>query len=168
MAVDDAGEIRIFLSDKLSSPFVFNNNVSTWGISTSNESPYIAVSANSHEITLLKYDLANFGQFEAVMLTGHGNNIPCIDFSNCGNFLGSVSIDSTVKIWQVSSGKMVRSALLGGVENWGWSVKWIGKKSVIVLNREIEERKTEIDDKLNESDDELFENEENDDLEDDV
>jgi hypothetical protein len=130
MTVDEAGEVRVFQMDKLTErPFVYNNdNVSTWGIAISNSSSYVAVSANSRTITLLKYDTTDFTQFENKSIAGHHHNIPCIDFSNCGRFLASISIDLTARVWEVSTGKMRSKVSLGS--QWGWSVKWIDLNSV--------------------------------------
>lgn len=131
LVVDDAGEVRVFLLNKLTErPFVYNNdNVSTWGISISSSSPYVAVSANSHQITLLKYNPSAFTQYENTSVTGHNHNIPCIDFSSCGQFLASISIDSTARVWEVATGKM-RTKVSLGFQEWGWGIKWVDATSV--------------------------------------
>jgi len=125
--VDDRGEIRIFFLENLDKePISLSNaNISTWGVAVNPCIPMIAVSANSHNIYLWR--LSNLGM-EPTIFSGHQHNIPCIDFSPCGRYIASISIDCTAKVWNVHSAKCVASRTLG-IE-WGWAIRWIPKKSV--------------------------------------
>ena len=75
-----------------------SNNASTWGIAIHRRQRLIAVCANSFEITVFNMavhpsmkkggDANNFksvlGSDSQCRLVGHENNIPNIDFSECG------------------------------------------------------------------------------------
>ncbi|ORX87013.1 hypothetical protein K493DRAFT_81758 [Basidiobolus meristosporus CBS 931.73] len=53
VSVDDSGEVRVWFTEKLDrSPLCFSNNVSTWGIALNGPRHLLAVSANSHNITV--------------------------------------------------------------------------------------------------------------------
>ncbi|KAK9717457.1 hypothetical protein K7432_006173 [Basidiobolus ranarum] len=53
VSVDDSGEVRAWFTEKLDrSPLCFSNNVSTWGIALNGPRHLLAVSANSHNITV--------------------------------------------------------------------------------------------------------------------
>ena len=85
----------------------------------------IAVSANNHLIAI--YDKSdNFNN--VIECTGHNNNIPCIDFSQNGKYIASISIDNYLRIWNVNNGKCIKSKFISN--EWGWSVKWIYSKSI--------------------------------------
>jgi hypothetical protein len=58
---------------------------------------------------------------ECMYFRGHKHNIPYISFSKDGKYLISSSIDSTIKIWNVSTGKKVYSKI---IEKNGWN--WTG------------------------------------------
>ena len=56
------------------------------------------------------------------------HNIPCIKFSPCGKFLAASSIDKSVKIFTIPAGELLGKIPL---PEWGWSVNWIFKNSVL-------------------------------------
>ena len=84
------------------------NDVSTWGLAIHPDKKLIAVSSNSHCITVFRLgdDLTPDEQpFQT--LKGHGHNIPSIDFSPCGDYVASASIDGTCRIWNVNTAETV-------------------------------------------------------------
>lgn len=74
---------------------IFSNQISTWGIAIRHDT--VAISANSHDITVLDHHLTFKRQ-----LTGHSNNIPCIAFDEDGDVY-SVSIDCSVTKWSAKN-----------------------------------------------------------------
>jgi len=168
ISVDDVGEVRVFFVDNLDQkPVNFNNNaVSTWGCAVNTQAPMIAVSANSWSISI--WNLANSSQEEYQKTTceGHNHNIPCIDFSPCGNFIASVSIDCQIKIWEVETGTCIATKRLG--TEWGWGCKWIQSDTIknlappMDMYREVKEKLGQYfpTTELNEDDEDEFEGEE--------
>jgi WD40 repeat protein len=74
------------------------------------------------------------GDTEKVELVGHEHNIPCVDFSPCGRYLASASIDTTCKVWDIAKNKIItekkgttdpRHMDPRTADAWGWSVKFI-------------------------------------------
>lgn len=55
-----------------------------------------------------------------------------LDFSPCGKYVASISIDSTAKVWECSSGKIIHSVKVW--DEWGWSVRWIPRDSIRTVN----------------------------------
>lgn len=97
IAVDDQGLVGVwFLRAPKQKPIVFDNEISTWGIALNTVKRLIAVSANSHAITI--YDLIT-GHIQH--LKGHGHNIPSIEFDLSGDRLVSCSIDGSVRVWDL-------------------------------------------------------------------
>src|SRR6185312_10080337 len=98
--VDDAGEVRLLdcgSATALAKPVCLSNDVSTWGIAACASRPLVAVSANSRKITVWDQQGQIRGHSRLV-LSGHRHNIPCIDIDPSGQFLCSVSIDTTLKV----------------------------------------------------------------------
>lgn len=68
-------------------------------------------------------------------IRGHRHNIPCIAFSPCGTFIASVSIDCTVRVWDLlekSEEKMILKKKPGS--EWGWAVRWVPTNSIKVVH----------------------------------
>ncbi|ORY50840.1 hypothetical protein BCR33DRAFT_762437 [Rhizoclosmatium globosum] len=121
---------------------------SAWGIANHAVRSLIAVSANSHTVTVFDMSLdavvgdgsGSGGGDGAVLgegvtrreLKGHGNNIPGIAFSGCGRFLGSASIDGTVRVWELRSGMCVGVVENRGVDErwWNWGVRFLEEGGV--------------------------------------
>ncbi|RGB41272.1 hypothetical protein C1646_636573 [Rhizophagus diaphanus] len=62
VSVDEAGDIRIWFTSNLDkNPIQFSNNESTWGIALHGPKRLLAVSSNSHEITI--FNLKESGKF---------------------------------------------------------------------------------------------------------
>eukprot|EP01119_Soliformovum_irregulare_P023033 TRINITY_DN7984_c0_g1_i2.p1 TRINITY_DN7984_c0_g1~~TRINITY_DN7984_c0_g1_i2.p1 ORF type:complete len:324 (+),score=86.69 TRINITY_DN7984_c0_g1_i2:538-1509(+) len=67
-------------------------------------------------------------------LQGHQHNVPCIDFNGDGKYIASISIDSTIRTWDVHSGQPINSRILPTRE-WGWTVRWIPPESIDVVDK---------------------------------
>ncbi|KAI9366767.1 WD40-repeat-containing domain protein [Zopfochytrium polystomum] len=111
-------------------PIVLSNNgSSTWGIAIHPSSHLVAVSANSWRIRL--FDLryrgrpqgpgalgssdaqSSLGGVETAELVGHSHNVPCINFTDDGKYLGSCSIDGTCIVWNVRTRQSVSILSIG-------------------------------------------------------
>jgi len=73
---------------------------------------------------------------ECIYFKGHKHNIPCISFSKDGKYLISNSIDSTVKIWNVNTGKKVYSKIVEK-NGWNWAGKFIEINHGYVYKKEV-------------------------------
>jgi hypothetical protein len=123
---------------------ISSNNVSTWGIAIHADQGLLAVSANSWRITifnLLEMTKDNpifgskkkpnlLGATEKIELEGHEHNIPNIDFSESGRYIASASVDTTCRVWDITTHKMITQKRFPIVKNqeenaWCWSVKFI-------------------------------------------
>ncbi|KAI8916302.1 hypothetical protein EDD86DRAFT_198230 [Gorgonomyces haynaldii] len=104
----------------------FDNRVSTWGIAIQSERQWIAVSSNSHFITLYDLKTGTQRQFQ-----GHDHNIPGIEFM--GDYLVSCSIDGTCRIWNGSDGQLLHTASHG--EEWKWCVRHLSKTDAQVVDK---------------------------------
>ncbi|EFA79094.1 gamma tubulin [Heterostelium album PN500] len=123
VTVDDEGYIRvIFVDDLTRLPLRFFNGSSTWGITICQSKPMIAVSSNNFKITVWDLSLGEEAHYYRKTLQGHRHNIPCVDFSSCGNYLVSISIDKLVRIWDVNSQQTITMLKLS---QWGWGCRWI-------------------------------------------
>ncbi|XP_049851505.1 uncharacterized protein LOC126326120 [Schistocerca gregaria] len=58
----------------------------------------------------------------------HEHNLPCIDVSPCGEYLLTVSIDRSVRIWHLRSGREVAKK---SFVHWGWCCLWLRKEDVM-------------------------------------
>lgn len=74
----------------------------------------------------------HLGSTKIIRLVGHEHNIPNIDFDETGKFIASASIDSTCKIWDITTKQVVtekragqRHSRFSEQDTWCWSVKFI-------------------------------------------
>ncbi|KAM9940863.1 hypothetical protein ACTFIT_007386 [Dictyostelium discoideum] len=123
VSVDEGGFVRIIFVNDFEREVIrlYNHGVSTWGIAICPSKPLIAVSSNSHKITIWNLDDEN-PQETKFLLPKHKHNIPSIDFSPCGNYLVSVSIDKNIRIWDVNKRQLLRIQTLA---QWCWACRWI-------------------------------------------
>jgi len=115
-----------YLDDLTIAPIRIKHKDSPWGLTISHDSPHVAVSANSFDITVynLKTTLIEENQ---IVLEGHEHNIPCICFSPDNRFIVSTSIDKTTKIWDFKTKNILNSI---DIATWGWGVLWIEKDTI--------------------------------------
>lgn len=105
----------------------FVNTDSTWSLAMHQQT--IAVGANSHRVTL--YHVPAQKRHDLV----HDHNVPCVDFSPCGNFVASACIDRCVRVWRANADEKEATStvpLAKATPNteWGWGVRWIPATSV--------------------------------------
>ncbi|KAI9344917.1 hypothetical protein BDR26DRAFT_917034, partial [Obelidium mucronatum] len=157
--VNDGGQVVVHFTEHLKTgssgqpPIILRQpkSQSTWGIAIQSEFHLLAVSANSHTVTV--YDLGvhstndnNTSNHNYPLggptilqreLIDHENNIPNIEFSKCGKFLASVSIDSSCRLWRLDTGECIAYVKTTGApfrsrgnsEEWNWSVNFIDPRS---------------------------------------
>ncbi|KAJ3157060.1 hypothetical protein HDU89_002470 [Geranomyces variabilis] len=134
----DDGSIQLwFISDFQRRPLQFQHKESAWGLALHGPRFLLAASANSHTIIIwnLKREegtgeedgpsrakAESFVDFDQLELAGHEHNVPSIDFSTCGKFLASASIDCCVRIWNVDSGACIFRKF---TNQWLWAVRFI-------------------------------------------
>ncbi|CAG8666905.1 7256_t:CDS:10 [Cetraspora pellucida] len=150
VSVDESGDIHVWYTSNLEkNPLHFKNNESTWGITLHGPRRLLAVSANSHEITIfnLQYGLQrlqpsakfsgsqDMSSKQKYSLRGHRHNIPNISFSSCGQFLVSCSIDRSCRIWNVNTGQTI--AVYDVSNEWGWSACFVSKSNFKNTNKTI-------------------------------
>ncbi|CAG8539020.1 10396_t:CDS:10 [Dentiscutata erythropus] len=135
VSVDESGDIHVWYTSNLEkNPLHFKNNESTWGVALHGPRRLLAVSANSHEITIfnLQYGLQPLAKFSdsqdmscrpKYSLRGHRHNVPNISFSSCGQFLVSCSIDRSCRIWNVNTGQTIVFQEVSS--EWGWSACFV-------------------------------------------
>ncbi|KAI3629368.1 hypothetical protein MIR68_012573 [Amoeboaphelidium protococcarum] len=145
VAVDDAGLVMVYnlypeapieevfrikgtksTLSGMRSPLILKNDISTWSIALNRQRRHIAVGANNHKIRIWKLsveeavDQSDRDHFD---IDAHDHNIPTLDYSSCGRFLVSGSVDGSVRIWDACNDyKMVgnislRDALYQNVES---------------------------------------------------
>ncbi|KAI8820818.1 uncharacterized protein EV422DRAFT_578648 [Fimicolochytrium jonesii] len=117
--------------------FCLRHKESAWGLAIHGPSYLLAASSNSHTIMVwnLRASTSQKDRLEddplgGVMereLVGHEHNIPSIDFSSCGKFLISCSIDCTVRIWNVHTGHTICSRFFNN--QWSWTARFISPDS---------------------------------------
>ncbi|CAG8501646.1 11537_t:CDS:2 [Diversispora eburnea] len=158
VCVDDFGEVCVWYTANLDrTPIRFINEESTWGIALHGPKRLLAVSSNSHKITI--YDLRNglkdpknpndMDLSENVniqgtsflpstskldkngilhySLVGHTHNIPNISFSPCGQYLVSCSVDCSCRVWNVQTGGEIVGKDISRL--WGWSARFVSSSS---------------------------------------
>ncbi|CAO3638913.1 unnamed protein product [Mucor fragilis] len=144
VSVSEMGEICIWKTEDLDEPpLILNNNgIATWGVAIHGEQGLLAVSANNSKIAV--FNIAEMttkfgkrsskepnylGTTEKIELEGHEHNIPNIDFSETGRYIASVSVDTTCRIWDISTRRMVThkrsSSRQHSQDAWCWSAKFI-------------------------------------------
>ncbi len=69
----------------------------------------LAVSSNAHEITICTLQSLDMGIVQVTRLHGHSHNVPTVDFSHCGRFIVSGSIDGSCRVWDVETGESIAS-----------------------------------------------------------
>ncbi|KAJ2696020.1 hypothetical protein FB645_006320 [Coemansia sp. IMI 203386] len=112
--------------------------VSTWGCAVHEETDAVAISANSHTITVIRSPHTAPGSSgassassasdpafradEEFELAGHASNIPCVSFSASGRYLASASIDFSVRIWSTSTKQLL---FIFRYSQWCWAVAFV-------------------------------------------
>lgn len=99
----------------------------TWSLDLNSKHGILAVGANSHKIST--FDLKTHEKKREVFAS-HDNNIPSIQFSPCGNYIASISIDKSLQIFDV---KTKRRLVKSFVSDYMWTVNWIQKNKVIKI-----------------------------------
>ncbi|XJO73045.1 hypothetical protein BDV3_004083 [Batrachochytrium dendrobatidis] len=61
-------------------------------------------------------------------LVGHSHNVPCIDFSPCGKYIISSSIDETCRVWDISTGETTLCKKIGS--EWNWTCRAIETQDI--------------------------------------
>ncbi|KAJ3036536.1 hypothetical protein HDV00_002557 [Rhizophlyctis rosea] len=150
--VDDLGRIFVWYTEDWGRrPIMLRHSDSTWGVAI-HPSRLLAVSSNSH--TIVVYNLASYSDADTAAspssaaanlpapeprgegldkceLFGHLHNIPSIDFTSCGKFLVSSSIDCTTRLWYLRTGQTVAMKVVkGGQSSWNWAVRCIPRASI--------------------------------------
>ncbi|KAI8320059.1 hypothetical protein GQ54DRAFT_298895 [Martensiomyces pterosporus] len=143
-AVYDSGRVIVW---KVGSSFEllweYQNTASTWGCAIHSSTNTVAISANSHSITVLRpkqvdacareegagdegseLDAGRPRLFtgETMLISQHESNIPCVAFSACGGYLASASIDGTFRVWSLRTGQ---EACRLDYSEWGWSALFV-------------------------------------------
>ncbi|KAL1916856.1 uncharacterized protein VTP21DRAFT_5560 [Calcarisporiella thermophila] len=145
VSVHENGNARVWFTSAFErAPLLFTVDDSAWSAATHGHRRLLAISANSHNITLFRlqhnsspseHPLLATGA-ERVVLRGHTHNIPNIDFSPCGRYLVSCSIDGTCRVWDVETAHTIACqdfAQIGRLvrdQQWGWSALFIEKSAV--------------------------------------
>eukprot|EP01129_Flabellula_baltica_P011934 TRINITY_DN5317_c0_g1_i1.p1 TRINITY_DN5317_c0_g1~~TRINITY_DN5317_c0_g1_i1.p1 ORF type:complete len:404 (-),score=78.52 TRINITY_DN5317_c0_g1_i1:858-2069(-) len=125
----DSSLVRVYFVDDFDRvPIQFHHHESPWGCDVALEKPWIAVSANSFDVTI--YDLSAVSIVgSAVILKGHEHNVPNVYFlPGCSRFVLSVSIDQSAIVWDVERNEIVARHRFS---NWLWGGCWIPKDSVV-------------------------------------
>ncbi|KAJ3240725.1 hypothetical protein HDU81_002916 [Chytriomyces hyalinus] len=141
VTVDEGGLVAVHETEFLTNPgcprktHLFVNGESTWGLDIHAESRLVAVSANSHVISIFNLgmnsssdkdaDDAPMNGFRSKRLSGHENNIPNVRFSPCGRYIASCSIDSSVRVWNIKTSQAVAIFKNNQASDWNWSVNFI-------------------------------------------
>ncbi|TPX34870.1 hypothetical protein SmJEL517_g02651 [Synchytrium microbalum] len=131
VTASDRGPVRVWFtnldSDLHRTPISLQPDESAWGIATHAEHHLVAVSTNAHTITVwnLEADKREWlGEgCDKLVLRGHAHNVPNIDFSPCGRYLVSCSIDKSCKVWYLKSGDLVFSSNV--TSQWGWTARFV-------------------------------------------
>lgn len=104
-----------------------NHRTSSWGLATSRQHPFVAVSGNDHLIRLWNSE----NPTESFTLRGHSHNIPSICFDpRTGKHLLSTGIDGSVRVWDVFGGGGCLRVVKVPEEDWGWSCMWIEREMI--------------------------------------
>ena len=54
-------------------------------------------------------------------------NVQCVKFNPCGEFLAATSIESTLQIFVIPEGDLLKKLKLNG---WGWDIHWVIKENL--------------------------------------
>ncbi|KNC54747.1 uncharacterized protein AMSG_01598 [Thecamonas trahens ATCC 50062] len=140
-AVDEAGQLTVAKIAKgeparpdelvVAAVHTWLNSESSWGVAfgTGPAAGLIAVSANSHDIALVRLDDGDgSGLTLEARLVGHHHNVPCVAFSESGS-LYSASIDGSWRRWEDDGeANWLEAAAVAlppfdiGGEQWAWAV----------------------------------------------
>ncbi|KAI8822319.1 hypothetical protein BJ741DRAFT_517258, partial [Chytriomyces cf. hyalinus JEL632] len=119
VTVDEGGLVAVHETEFLTNPGCPRKTHLFWGLDIHAESRLVAVSANSHVISIFNLgmnsssdkdassDDAPMNGFKTKRLSGHENNIPNVRFSPCGRYIASCSIDSSVRVWNIKTSQTV-------------------------------------------------------------
>eukprot|EP00698_Gefionella_okellyi_P002634 TRINITY_DN1247_c0_g1_i14.p1 TRINITY_DN1247_c0_g1~~TRINITY_DN1247_c0_g1_i14.p1 ORF type:complete len:414 (+),score=72.22 TRINITY_DN1247_c0_g1_i14:1747-2988(+) len=94
---------------------------SAWSMSFSTaqiSSGMMAVGCNAHTVSVF-----NVRDGVCLRTLQHHHNVPCAAFNSSGGTLASCSIDGTVRLWDVSTGRCTQ--VHHGWGEWCWSVTWL-------------------------------------------
>ncbi|EEB08358.2 WD repeat protein [Schizosaccharomyces japonicus yFS275] len=111
IVLDDSGKVQIYQTDDLNrAPQVYEVSDSAWGLAFSSQR-ILAVSANSHNIEMFHLGTEYSSKFNdyrsrwfhtsKLVLVGHNHNIPNISFDSTGRYIASVSIDCSLRVWDL-------------------------------------------------------------------
>src|SRR6266576_4753809 len=69
----------------------------------------IAWSSSAHPVSVAEAPAQTASSAELVLQTGHAMSVEAMAFSPDGKWLASRSVDNTVKLWEVATGREVRT-----------------------------------------------------------
>jgi WD40 repeat protein len=136
--VSDSGQIRVLDPQRVGAAadavLCLENEprgISTWGIAARPEHGLLAVSANSHQITLFSREAGpadaerppeahRYGA-PVLLLPPHEHNIPSLDLTEDGRLLASCSIDCSVRVWCLRTRCLL--AMHRPSQQWAWAVR---------------------------------------------
>lgn len=125
---------KAFVRIQLDNVTPSHDDSSTWSLDVTDEqNKCIAVGSNAYTISLWDDKL------NRRVISAHDHNVPAVQFSPCGEFVASVSIDKSVRVFHVKTLKKVcQYPLL----NWGWSLNWVVKSKVLGYYKKDEKEET--------------------------
>ena len=128
VAVGEFGTILVWNLGKLEDDPILlegsNDFESTWGIAISPNNFLIATSSNSHAVSLFHFPSRKvIYSFQNETQKIHFHNIPSLDFSPCGAWLVSCSIEGKVAVWSLIQQEVTRFELKK--YGWGWLVRFV-------------------------------------------
>lgn len=134
----DSGFVNVwFTEDLLRSPLILNTGRSAWGIAMHTSKRLLAISSNSHDISMWNLGVANpFKEWNTSSagwprrFYGHNDNIPSICFNMNGTILSSAGIDATCRLWDVVSGTLLHVYM---DSQRGWFVGFIDSLAFRIL-----------------------------------
>lgn len=139
VAVGEFGTILVWNVGKLEDGPVLlegsNDFESTWGIAISSNNLLIATSSNAHAVTLFHFPSKRviFSGAEGPKI--HLHNIPSLDFSPCGRWVASCSIDGQVAVWSLINRQVTRfDSKLNG---WGWLVRFVSPEQYTHIGKTV-------------------------------
>jgi len=126
--------VLIYYTENLSLPPIrITNDESTWGVDSFTIRPYVAVSSNSHNITIFNLDTQKIEENKK-MITGHRHNVPSISVSPDEDYIISCSIDKSFRIWEWETEKEIKKIEL---PQWAWGCLWINKSDVRDIKKDL-------------------------------
>lgn len=146
LALDNAGYLHVkkikydYINHKCAEEEykIFNCKINTidnsaWSIDC--YYPFVAVGGNHKSILVVNIEDSSSSEenVETLLLTGNKHNIPYVNFSPNGELLACNSIDSSPKVYDLVSGKMIAS-IINKTDQWGWGIKII-EKELFTINK---------------------------------